>query len=544
MYASDFSRGGVAQLVEQGNHNPCVRGSSPCTATIFLSLFSPGAHRAFGVTNTSLKTSVATGACPFLAVTRQIRRSSFVMILHKIRQTIEKHRMLSPGDGVVVAVSGGPDSVCLLSVLHALTRDLGLTLHVAHLDHRFRGTESAEDARFVAELAKRLGLPATVDSLDVPAYCRERGLSVQEGARKVRYGFLEQVARDAGADRIATGHTADDQAETFLMRLMRGAGVSGLSAIPPVRDNFIRPLIETTREAVLAHLRAEQLEFRTDSSNAKSVYTRNRIRNEALPLLRTFNPRIVETLAAEAALLRDEDEAVESYLASVAEEASVQKDGGFVVKRNAVETLPPAFRRRLFRRIAELAGLDPSQLSLARVNEALSFLVTAQTGRTMHLSRGISITREYNHFRFAAEKPAEGFSVALAAPGTCEIPAVGWTIEAVIDGGSADAAEANYRWQAELDYDKIKPPLTFRSRLPGDRFCPAGMGGRSKKLQDYLVDEKIPRRKRDAVLLLCAGNDILWVVGHRLDERFLAGPETKRVLTIRVKKTAEAIQHP
>jgi len=225
--------------------------------------------------------------------------------LGKVRRTIEKHSMLSPGDLVVVAVSGGPDSVCLLSVLNAFARELDLSLHVAHLDHMFRGAASAEEAAFVADLAKDLGIPATVERFDVPAFCRERGLSPQEGARKVRYGFLKQVAHDAEAARIATGHTADDQAETFLMRLVRGAGVSGLSAIPPVRDNIIRPLIDVTREAVLEHLRSTHREFRTDPTNAKPLYARNRFRQEVLPVLKRFNPRIVETLAREAALLRE-----------------------------------------------------------------------------------------------------------------------------------------------------------------------------------------------------------------------------------------------
>ena len=167
------------------------------------------------------------------------------MLLTTIKETIKKYHMLSPGDRVLVAVSGGPDSVCLLSLLQTLAKELELTLHLAHLDHMFRGKESADEALFVADLAKTLGIPATIEKFDVPAFCRERGLSSQEGAREVRYGFFQRIAASTGASRIATGHTADDQAETFLMRLVRGAGTSGLSAIPPMRENIIRPLIES-----------------------------------------------------------------------------------------------------------------------------------------------------------------------------------------------------------------------------------------------------------------------------------------------------------
>jgi len=461
------------------------------------------------------------------------------MLLIKIRETIKKYSMLGPGDRVVIAVSGGPDSVCLLSVLHSLAKDLDLTLHVAHLDHMFRGKESADEALFVEGLAKKFNIAATIEKIDVPAFCRERGLFAQAGAREVRYGFFASVAETVGAARIATGHTASDQAETFLMRLVRGAGVSGLSAIPPKRGNIIRPLIEATREDVLGYLRSAGLEFATDPSNAKPVYTRNRIRSDVLPVLREFNPRIVETLAAEASLLRDEDEAIEAYLAQMMKGMFDQEEGLIAIKRAEFNALPPAFRRRMFRLAAGLIGADSPVLSRVQVDEALGFIAGSQTGRAMRLPQGLRVEREYERFNLSKALEAEHFSHALEVPGTTSVPELGLHIEVILsDGGSArEPEDRNYRWQALFDYDKIKPllTLTLRDRRPGDRFCPAGMGGRSKKLQDYLVDEKVPRRKRDAVPLLCSGDDILWVVGFRTDVRFLPQANTKRVLVIRVR---------
>jgi len=459
------------------------------------------------------------------------------MLLTKVKKTIQKHSMLNPGDRVIVAVSGGPDSVCLLSALHALSAELDITLHIAHLDHMFRGEESADEALFVRDLAKKLGIPATIEQFDVPAFCRERGLSPQEGARSVRYGFLQQVAHDNEADRIATGHTADDQAETFLMRLIRGAGVSGLSAIPPVRDTIIRPLIDCTRDEVLEQLRTAGQEFKTDPSNLKPIYTRNRIRLEVLPVLKTFNPRIVETLAMEAALLRDEDEAVEAYLDSIANSMSQQNNDSISIKRDAFDTLPPAFRRRLLRKIVDRIDADPSMLSLARIDDALSFMATAQTGRTLSLPHGLTITREYNLFIVTAQASPAGFSHTLAVPGTTIIPELGVAVQTAIAARRTSATEdTNYFWQAEFDYDKIGPRLEFRSRRTGDWFQPAGMGGKSKKLQDYFVDEKVPRRKRDTVPLLCSGEDILWVGGLRTDERFLPSRDTRNILVVNIRK--------
>jgi tRNA(Ile)-lysidine synthase len=296
------------------------------------------------------------------------------MLPAKVKDTIRKFSLLTPGDRVLVAVSGGPDSVCLLSVLHVLAKDLDLELHVAHLDHMFRGKESADEALFVSELSKKLGITATIEQFDVPAYCLERGLSPQEGAREVRYGFFQQAAKAAGASHIATGHTANDQAETFLMRLIRGAGASGLSAIPPLRENIIRPLIESTRDEVLEYLKETGLAFVTDPSNAKPVYTRNRIRMEVLPVLQRFNPRIVATLAAEAGQLRDEDEAVEGYCATLADSILVLKENIVFVRRNEFNTLPPAFRRRLLKNASELAGLESSGLSRIQIDEAITFM--------------------------------------------------------------------------------------------------------------------------------------------------------------------------
>jgi len=446
--------------------------------------------------------------------------------------------MLNQGDRVLVAVSGGPDSVCLLHVLHALAKELDLSLHVAHLDHMFRGQESADEALFVADLAKKLGVPATIEHVDVPAFCLERGLSSQEGARDIRYRFFHRVADETDADRIATGHTANDQAETFLMRLIRGAGVSGLSSIPPVRENIIRPLINATREEVLEHLRAISQEFKTDPSNATLVYTRNRIRLEVLPMLRRFNPRIVETLADEANLLRDENEAVNAYLDAIAETAFVHENDVVSVKRDVLESLPPAFQRRLLRKVTGLICGDPVALSQERIDAALAFMDTAQTGRTMNLIHDLAVTREYNRFIFSRKDAAVGFTHMLVAPGLTILPLHGWEIEAELVNSAQDSyAGGNYLWQATFDYDKIASPLSFRSRHAGDWFSPAGMDGKHKKLQDYFVDEKVPQRKRNSIPLLCSGEDILWVVGMRTDERFLAGPDTLKRLLVTVRSS-------
>lgn len=464
------------------------------------------------------------------------------MLPVKIKETITRFSLLNRGDHVVVAVSGGPDSVCLLSVLHALAGDFNLSLHVAHLDHMFRGGESAAEARFVAELAKRFGLPYTVEKFDVPAYCGEKGLPAQAGAREVRYGFLSRLAGTGTSSRIATGHTASDQAETVLLRLIRGAGLSGLSGIPVKRGNIIRPLLEVSRDEVLEYLGANGLEYVSDSSNEKPLYSRNRIRMNVLPVLQQFNGSIVQTLAAEAALIRDEDEFIDSCARKSAAALFEQRAGAVYVKREPFGALEQALKRRVLRLAAEAAGADLTLLSLVQIDEALAFLSQAQTGRTMQLPGLLEIEREYDRFIVRLQTATQPYSHSLAVPGVTRIPGLNLEVETVLrerlPGGpeaTEDCVEENYLWQALFDYDKISAGIKLRNRLPGDWFCPAGMGGKSKKLQDFFVDAKVPRSRRDMVPVLSAGDDILAVAGLRMDQRFQPQRDTKKVLILRLK---------
>ncbi len=444
--------------------------------------------------------------------------------------------MLETGDRVVVAVSGGPDSVCLLGVLRDLAAELGIALHAAHLDHMFRGEESAAEARFVASLCRDIGVPATVEARDVPAYCAGRGLSAQAGAREVRYGFLREVARRSGAQRIALGHTAGDQAETVLMRLIRGAGPAGLAGIPPVRDDIIRPLIEATRPEILAYLVDRKLGYVNDPSNLSPVYTRNRVRRELIPALERFNPRIVETLAAEAALLREENEAAAAQLEPVIGLVLRQDGDRMRIGRTAFNALPAAVRRRILRfALASFAG-PGRELSSVQTEESVRFMESAQSGRSLHLPGGLVLSREYDDLVIGPGERDRGFLFPLSVPGVTRVPALGLSVEVRVsgEGASRDRRDENNEWQAQFDYAKIALPLALRSRRRGDRFHPAGMGGRAKKLQDYFVDEKVPRPMRDRVPLLASGDDIVWVVGMRTNERFLAGPGTERVLAVSV----------
>ncbi|MCK4262385.1 tRNA lysidine(34) synthetase TilS, partial [bacterium] len=235
------------------------------------------------------------------------------MLKEKVRRTIVRYRMLEPGDRLVVAVSGGPDSVALLSILACLSQELNFSLQVAHLNHMFRAKEAEEDALYVKELAKKFSLPITVRKRNVLAFIKRKHLSPEEGARQVRYKFLQDVAEKAGANKIALGQTADDQAETVLIWMLRGSGLKGLTGIPAVRplENslIIRPLIEVSRSEIEDYLREEGLAVRVDASNLKPVYLRNKIRLKLIPLLaRDYNPNIKSVLSGMSQILRADEE--------------------------------------------------------------------------------------------------------------------------------------------------------------------------------------------------------------------------------------------
>ena len=304
-------------------------------------------------------------------------------LINKVKNTIRQYNMLRDGDTVLIAVSSGPDSVCLLHVLKELQDEYNLSLHIAHLNHGFRGEEAEEDARFVQDMGDALGIPVIAEFSDIPAYARTERISKQEAAREVRYRFLSSVADKTGACRIALGHTADDQAETFLMRLLRGSGSHGLSGIPPVREKIIRPLIGIFREEIREYLSFHDIRYRIDSSNLTPVYLRNKIRLELIPLLtKDYNPNIMDTIIRSLNILRDEDIFLENYVRKIFRDMVINESEDIIqfdVKR--FNTCEEPVKRRLVRCAVEsVKGSEGIALSFQHVDDALSLLYYDRVG--------------------------------------------------------------------------------------------------------------------------------------------------------------------
>mgnify|MGYP002331987005 CR=1 FL=1 len=465
------------------------------------------------------------------------------MLIGLVREAIKRHEMVRPGDKVLVGVSGGPDSVALLHALYVLRGELEIALHVAHLNHMFRGREAEEDVRYVKNLAGRLGLPVTVREVDVPRLLKEKGGSPQEVAREVRYQFYREVASQVGANRVAVGQNMNDQAETLLMRLIRGTGLDGLAGIPVFRDGFvIRPLLGATREVIEEYCRAQGLEPREDTSNLKPVYTRNKIRHELLPLLeKEYNPCVVETLAKTADLLAHDREYLESQAEKAYRKLKFSLPQGYTaLKIRDLLDLPLGLRRRVVRlAVAAVAG-GAGEPGYGHVEEILSLTGRGKTGKKTRCPGNIWVVREAEHLVFGSQEP-EGHGpglveTRLVIPGETRVEGLGLVFRTrVIDADAArEKLDEVVDNEAYLDYNKLELPLLVRSRRPGDVFWPLGARGR-KKLKDFFIDCKIPRREKEKVVILASARDIIWVVGYRIDERFKVSEDTKKVLAIYAK---------
>jgi tRNA(Ile)-lysidine synthase len=470
------------------------------------------------------------------------------MLLETVRRTIRRHDLATPATRVVVALSGGGDSVALAHLLNDLHRSGELTIAgIAHFNHQLRD-DADPDERFCRAVADALGHPFLADREDVAARASRERRSIEVAGRNARHEFFVRACTHFSADVVALGHTRDDQAETFLLRLMRGAGARGLSGMHPRNGRVIRPLLECGREELRAFLVERGVAFTDDETNADVSIPRNRVRVELLPFLRErFNPAVVEALANQAELARDEwlwmlDELRTRHLES---RRSTTENSMWTLERAPLLSSPRALRRfALWQAMSEAAG--GRTVSLEHVNAALRMVeseapsgcvdapghVVERIGDRVVLKSGRSSdvrSRERDFFRYPLSIPGE---VSLQQHGcivSAQLAAAGQMGSAVVSAtmsSRATALVAAEGWTA---------PLSVRNRRPGDRFRPFGLEGQ-KKLQDFLVDRKVARAERDRVPLVVDANDrIVWVAGHEIDEAFRVTDVSRAVLILTLR---------
>ncbi len=487
-------------------------------------------------------------------------------LLSEVRNFIQQHGLLAPGDGVVVGVSGGPDSLCLLHLLVRLQEEYRLRLHVAHLHHGARGEEADADAAFVADLARQWGLPVSLAKEDVPAIARRHKLAFEEAARRVRYAFLAHVAGQVGAARIAVGHNADDQAETVLMHFLRGAGPAGLRGMRPATPIaeyrlleeisaytlpspspvLIRPLLGIPRARIEQYCAEQGLSPRFDRSNLDTTYFRNRLRHELLPLLETYNPNIRRRLLHMAEVIAADYELLTRMRDWAWSEVVRREDGeAIVLDRAGWAAQPLSIQRALIREAAYRLRPWLRDVDFVHVEAAVCVAREGTTGNRATLPGGLCLTVGYDVLTIAAadyepspEGPtlSPGTELPVALPGLTLLPDGKWALEAsFLETWTTAMVEGNPdRWTAYMDAEKLQEPLSLRTRRPGDRFRPQGMGGHAPRLSDWMINARVPRAGRDSLPLLVAGDgEILWVCGWRVAETAVVQPATRQVIRFR-----------
>ncbi len=465
-------------------------------------------------------------------------------IINSVRRTIRRFGLLPAGSRVAVALSGGADSVALLNVLCEIAESEGFrVVGVAHLNHLLRGLAADADEDFCRELASRLGLPIDVERVDVAGVAADARISFEQAGHAARYEFFERAASRLGASAVAVAHTKDDQAETFLLRLFRGAGPRGLAAMYPRSGIVVRPVIDSSRADVRAFVRRRHLEFREDASNEDRAIPRNRIRHELLPLLeRRFAPGIVDVLDRAATIAREDADYLDAAAARAAARFIVPTAQGVELHADALMREPPAIARRVIR-IAQQTAAGDRFVGFDAVEAVLRFVVSKTKGQLdlpghrVNRRGGALVLTESR----GREKPvpAAAFSYQLEVPGQVMVPEAACAILATTGHVPSGGAVAEV-WrlagpsdQAVIEASRLAGPLSVRNRRPGDTFRPLGLGGR-KKLQDLFVDKKIDRLAREITpVIVDSAGRIVWVAGQALSEDFKVTDTTRDVVILK-----------
>lgn len=459
-------------------------------------------------------------------------------LVHKVEQTIKAYQLLKQGDTVITAVSGGPDSMALLHILKQLAQSWKLQVIATHVNHRFRAVEAAREADAVQKLAEALKLQYEAVEIDVPAYAQKEKLNTQVAAREKRYGFLFHVAEKYNAHTIALGHHADDQAETLLMRILRGTGPSGLTGIPMQRIErgvqLIRPLLQLYKSELTAYCKQHDITYCEDGSNTERKYVRNQIRLDAIPYLKQWNEQMPQALNRLAGMMQDENEYMLEQTKQLYQQIISKQDDKYVFSRTQFVLIPTALQRRLITLI--LSYLSPKRETadyhkIERIRTAV--LDQVPPTLTLDIGDGIKLFREYEQISLGVEESLEVTSFAYELdnfPANIQV-GTGTIMLDIIDPSAYYAARKSSSIQeAFVDLDQLQLPICVRNRQPGDRMKVAGLNG-TKKVKDIFIDAKIPPSIRESVPLVVDGNQhIVWIAGIRYSTHAVVTKQSERIL--------------
>jgi tRNA(Ile)-lysidine synthase len=458
------------------------------------------------------------------------------MLVSEVQRFIDVQGLLPREARVIVSVSGGADSMALLSVLHGLVSTYRLTLSVVHINHHLRDKEATRDALFVESYSDRLGLPFHKVDVDVRFLKRRTGMSSQLAARQLRYGALFSLCDSLAATHVALGHTADDQAETILLRLLRGVGPAGLAGIPAKRLPFIRPLLGVHRDSIHSYLGAAGIPWVEDSSNMSRAYLRNRVRLELMPVMGEYRPGIAQRLRQTADMLRADNDVLEEQTRVLAEQAVGREVGRsmLAIRRPPFVAAPLAMQRRLLRHAIDWLPCPEHASGFQDIETLVGFSLSGgRVGRRLTLA-GRVMAEWHNDAVLlwrAGTLPATSMSMPLPVPGLLSLKGLSLSVAAKTHILKGEWRNLAGPCRVFASFEAVARPLSIRFPRPGDRFQPLGAAG-SQKLQDFFVNNKVPRAVRPYVPLVISRGQILWVVGYRIGDPFKVREDTRRVLEL------------
>ena len=460
------------------------------------------------------------------------------MIFEKVLSTINKHELIQKGDKIVVGLSGGPDSVCLLHILSRLKDKLDLEIYAAHLNHQIRGIEAQKDAFYISKLCEEMGITFFIKSINVPEYCEKNGVSIEEGARKLRYEMFYEIKNNTRANKIAIGHNLNDQAETILMRMMRGTGLQGLKGIEYIRDGvIIRPILDIERNDIEEYCKQNKLNPRIDKTNLESIYTRNKIRLELIPYMKdNFNSNIIESIVRMGNSLRSDNDYIESEALIKFKEVSNINSDSVELNLKSYINLHNSMKVRILRNsIKHILG-DTNFIDQRHIDDIIELEDESKIDKVINLPRGIYVYRKKDSIILTNKEiviEEIDFCYNIPSNGFIKVKEIGTIIETQvvsINKYKRSKSDKSCKW---FDFNKIKGGIVVRNRRSGDKIK---LSGGSKKIKDLFIDIKIPKEDRCKVPVIADDQGILSVGNFRNSENYKIDEETKEVLKVSFKK--------
>lgn len=463
------------------------------------------------------------------------------MLEERVIKNVYKHKLIKENDNIILGLSGGPDSMVLLHILLYVRERISFNLVVAHINHGVRGEEALKDEKFTEKVAKELGLDFFSTKADMVGLAKEKNISEEEAGREIRYGFFRELIKELGHGKIAVAHNRNDQAETLLMRIMRGTGIDGLAGMSFKSDDIIRPILDINRWEIEKYVEDNSIETVVDKTNLETIYSRNKVRLELIPYIKeNFNPNIIDTLFRLSENAKLDSSFLEECSGKVYKSISKEKSASVVMKSDLFMEEDKAVKNRIIRKaiynlIHTLQGIEEVHIS-----SVVDLFNKGETGKRIDLPNNLLAKVSYNNL--IIEKNINEDMAEVCENKEETILKIGqnyleeYNLE--INLKIIDRKYINFKNVSSnvkfFDYDIMNEEIWIRTRNPGDRFAPIGMKGR-KKIKDYFIDEKIPRDLRDEIPLLMCGENIIWVIGYRMSEDYKVKKETRNVLRVEYK---------